>query len=255
MPPPYPVKYVSNNPPYWTGTGSPLTHTDHDGTHNNFDYRLTTVEADIAAANFAGIDYFSVTGSNFYVHLTNHEILGPYPLPGVQWNFTNPPTGLWLPSHAYNPYDVFYYGSYLYSVNYAHTSALTFDPGANDGMGNNYYRQILGIPAYQSPLVQTQSGASWTPAITDANTYNRFTHSTTVTMTIPAYASVPFLVGTEIHGRQAAAGTVVIVGAGGVTVNLQDGSLDTTAGQGATFTVKNVAADSWDLFGRLTPHP
>lgn len=100
------------------------------------------------------------------------------------------------------------------------------------------------------PAVQTQGG-NWTPTLDDANTYNRFTGSST--MTIPLNSTVAFAVGTEIHGRQAAGGVVTITAESGVTLNLQDNCLAQTSGQGATFTVKKVAANEWDLFGRLEP--
>lgn len=98
---------------------------------------------------------------------------------------------------------------------------------------------------------QTQGGVSWTPSIDDAYTYNRFTSSSPITVSIPPSASVDFAIGTEIHGRQAGTGTITIEALSGVTLNSQDGSLNQTSGQGATFTIKKVDTDEWDVMGHL----
>src|ERR1035437_4863822 len=51
----------------------------------------------------AGIAYFTLTGTQLTVHLTNHVALGPYTLPMAQWNFRD----AWQAFTAYNINDVF----------------------------------------------------------------------------------------------------------------------------------------------------
>ena len=55
--------------------------------------------------------------------------------------------GIWALSTHYYKRNVFGYGNSAYIVNVEHTSALTFDPGANDGNGHNYYTLLFTIPA------------------------------------------------------------------------------------------------------------
>ena len=139
--------YRTSNPPFWTGVGRPLTFTETDTNWYDKETRLDTLEAEIASHN-AGIDYFSVTGDQFYVHLTDHTTLGPYQLPTIAWHFRTDgsPTGTWLPSTLYNAMDVFQENGSLYQVNLTHTSALTFDPHATDGLGHNLYTLLLTMP-------------------------------------------------------------------------------------------------------------
>ena len=90
-------------------------------------------------AGVADIDYFNTVGNQLFVHLTNHIVLGPYTLPTAQWNFR----GAWQPVTAYNPFDVVTDANATYLVLTAHTSAASFDPGANDGDGHDFYGLLI----------------------------------------------------------------------------------------------------------------
>src|SRR3974390_1806566 len=134
--------YRESNLPLWTGVNRPLTFLESDSNIYDKETRCTALEHTVAGlSSGAGIDYFSVTGNDFYVHLTNHEILGPYPLPVVVFKFRQDgsPPGTWLPSTLYTEMDVFQYGGILYVTNITPTSALSFDPHATDGAGHNLY--------------------------------------------------------------------------------------------------------------------
>lgn len=87
--------------------------------------------------------------------------------------------------------------------------------------------------------------------LSDSGKYLRFTNAAAVTVTVPADSSVPFLVGSQVHIRQAGLGAVSFSAAGGVTINAPaSGSLD-LAGQGAAVTLIKVAANEWDLMGQV----
>jgi len=219
---------------------------------SEFDENTWYLQSEIAALQAeiginVGIADITESAGSLYVTLTNSSLLGPFPIP--VWDLAGAFKGAWTANTSYNKSDVFTSGGALYVALISHTSpAAPFDPNATDGLGHNLY-QIL-LPSQQL-RVQTESGATWTPALTDAFTYNRFTHPSSTTFFIPTNLSVPFYIGTEISGRQASSGQVAIIAESGVTLNPQDGCANLTSGTGATFTIKNVGTDEWDIMGRL----
>ena len=95
-----------------------------------------------------GIDFIALVGGNqLFVHLTDHSIQGPFVVPTEIWN----PRGTWLPFINYAPLDVVGDNGSLYLVNIQHTSAATFSPSANDGLGHNLYTLLLEQPADELP--------------------------------------------------------------------------------------------------------
>lgn len=95
----------------------------------------------------AGIDYFEIIGINLYVHMTDSTVLGPYELPTTTFN----DRGDWTPETLYSAMDTFGINGGLYVVLLAHTSDLTFDAGANNGMGDDYYQLMLQPPGTALP--------------------------------------------------------------------------------------------------------
>lgn len=101
------------------------------------------------------------------------------------------------------------------------------------------------------PIV-TNSNTSITLALTDADTYQRLTGSTAITITVPTNASVAFAVGTEIDFIMAGTGKITFAPAGGVTINSKGGNLSITNTEFSGATIKKVATDTWDLVGDLS---
>src|ERR1035437_8789427 len=97
----------------------------------------------------AGIDYINQPsgGNLFYVHLTNHAVLGPFVIPTAQWSARGP----WAATTVYGAYDLVTQGGSLYLVLIAHTSGATFSAGATDGLGHNLYSLLLASPANSLP--------------------------------------------------------------------------------------------------------
>lgn len=98
---------------------------------------------------FAGIDYVSqpLNGNTFYIHLTDHRVLGPFTLPTAQWK----PRGNWAPITAYSAFDVVSDNGGAYLVTSPHTSAATFSPFATDGIGQLLYVLVLSSPSNMIP--------------------------------------------------------------------------------------------------------
>ncbi len=95
-----------------------------------------------------GIDHFEIIGSNLYVHMDDDTtILGPYIVPVAVYR----DRGAWSSETSYSAMDTFSENGGLYVVLLAHTSDLTFDAGANDGLGNDYYQLMLQPPGTALP--------------------------------------------------------------------------------------------------------
>lgn len=97
----------------------------------------------------AGIDYINQPngGNLFYVHLTDHRVLGPFTIPTAQWT----PQGAWAPFTPYAAYDVVSNNGSAYLIPIAHTSGATFSPLATDGLGHLLYVLLLEQPANMLP--------------------------------------------------------------------------------------------------------
>src|SRR5262247_1413095 len=77
------------------GQGSNLTAAQVDGNFFDHDGRINYLETNPPVA--VSIDHFEMAGDQFYVHLTDSTILGPYQLPIIEWNFR----GEWQPATFY----------------------------------------------------------------------------------------------------------------------------------------------------------
>lgn len=95
------------------------------------------------------IDYITqpVNGNQFFVVLTNHQVLGPFIIPTSQWT----PRGTWQPNTAYAPFDTVSFAGALYLVMVAVTSAATFSPNAVSG-STQVYALILSAPEGTVPF-------------------------------------------------------------------------------------------------------
>ena len=128
------------------GKGANMTADDYD---NSIWYLYSNLRALIDHPQLGtGIDYISQAANTFTIHLTDHTTQGPFIIP----TSTFKDRGAWAPTVAYLVNDLFTYDGSIYYVLFAHTSAATFDPGANDGMGHNYYQLLLTAPTDVLPL-------------------------------------------------------------------------------------------------------
>lgn len=128
------------------GKGSNLTQTEGDLNIWNLLAFITSV-SDHLQSSVVSIDYFTVSGTQWTIHLTNGAVLGPYFLPIARRRGT----GLWAALHDYLADDTFYINGSSYTVNVPHTSAATFDPDATDGSGHPLYQLELANPGNTVP--------------------------------------------------------------------------------------------------------
>ncbi len=227
------------------GLGRPLTWVEQDNNIYDKETRITAIET---AGVAVGIDYIEVIGDQMTIHMTDSSLQGPFTLPSADvWN----PQGYWLPAHVYQALDTVQYAGGLYLVLVDHTSDATFDPDAMEGTVPRYHLIANFAPAQGF----TQSGATFTPDLIDANGYHRLTSVSGCAVTIDP--TVPFADWTEFHFRDAsidtgASCTFAIDSPG--NINEVSGFSNQTAGSGATVTLKKVGAtDAWDIMGLLMP--
>jgi hypothetical protein len=282
--------------------GAPLTITELDGNFTDLDGRVQGLENTASTAR--SIDEITQSGNSLFIQYNDSTQDGPFTF-DVRIEYR----GDWAASTVYAVNDLVKSNGVIYIVAIAHTSGLTFDAGANNGSGGDYYIPFLEMPELQIPVggdagyvlakassddndVQWQarglpdggaagyvlqkassddldvewaaasdapgvtniSAATWTLALSDANTYMRFTSASGCIVTIPVYADVAFPVGTEVHLRQAGAGSIQLAvgaeSAADITINPQRAGYGTyTTWQGATLTIKKVGTNEWDVIG------
>ncbi len=128
----------------WTGIGTDLSAFQIDYNFYQLASSVATLQSDLAFT--VGIGYITITGNQLTFHMTDHTLQGPFTIPQVVFT---PVT--WTPSTPMLVNDVFDENGTLYLVIFAHTSGLTFDPSANDGMGHNYYAALLVTPGSSLP--------------------------------------------------------------------------------------------------------
>lgn len=101
----------------------------------------------------------------------------------------------------------------------------------------------------QLPLINAQTGTTYTPVLTDAGKLITLNNAGAITLTVPPSASVGYANGTSIDMVQIGAGQVTVVGGSGVTVNATPG-LKFRA-QYSAATLIEITSDNWILVGDL----
>lgn len=138
--------YRTNDPARWgTGQGFNLSPAQVDINFWDLVQRMLAQEARPDPS--AGILFFEINGIMFYVHMTDGSVQGPYELPVAIFRDRGP----WLPNAPYSKMDTFNINGGLYVVLVDHTSDTTFDPGANDGAGNDFYQLMIQTPGSSLP--------------------------------------------------------------------------------------------------------
>jgi hypothetical protein len=231
--------------------GSPITEAEYDGSLHNLDDRTGALET-ITGSNAYPVDFEINTAGHMDVIMSNGAVIdaGPMPAPG---GLAVTYRGMWQPSTLYHANDLFTApdGKSLGGVLRDHTSGTTFDWGANDGMGHEYY--VILVPPIGATGGQTQSGMSFTPQLADANTYNRLTHASGCAVTIDPTIGFPDW--TEFYFRDCSTNigafcSFAVTSPG--SINPTIGKLDRSAGFGSVVALKKVGStNAWDIFGYL----
>lgn len=226
------------------GKGADLTPTEVD---LNFWELLQDVNEAIAASAGKTIDYISQTGTQLYIHMTDHSIQGPFELPSATWSFR----GEWQPSTLYAVNDVVSNSGGVYAVLYDHVSDTSFDPNALDG-GHQLYQLILTAAGLTQAVI-TVATATWTPSLTQGNSYVLATNDGGLVVQLPSDATLNFPIGTTFYvSQETATGTVSYEALSGLgTIRAPSTYLPVSNLQGAVTTAFKAAANTWHIFGLL----
>ncbi len=126
--------------------GAPLTKAEFDGNFHDVDGRITAIEDNPPEAR--SIEDIIAVGNSLIIQYNDSTEDGPFPLPTTILRGR----GDWAPSTIYLAADTVQHAGVVYVVPTAHTSALTFDPGANDGDGHDFYSPLFDLPALTIPV-------------------------------------------------------------------------------------------------------
>jgi hypothetical protein len=234
------IKYVTTGT-WGPGIARPLTAAEADSNIHSLAQGIADVIA--SGVEGVGIANITVTGSQMVFYLTDGTTKGPYGLPTAQANYR----GFWEAATSYSAMDIVQvlgFGTYM--VAYAHLSGPTFSPAAS-GAGGAFYVQI---GPETSLVAETNDVSSSTIVLGEINASQYLRVSTTTGTVVEVPAGV-FPVNVEIHFRQVSVGAIELVAAEGVIINVPAGFDPRSEAQGATFTLKCVAPDEWDLFGAI----
>lgn len=263
--------------PWGAGKGANLVAGEVDGNFFDVDRRVTIVEDNMpAAAN--GIAFFAVSGNQFYIHMTDGTIQGPFVLPQQAWNFRDE----WAPATVYSANDIVTANGSVYLVLINHISASAFDPNVTDGAGHDYYGLLLTNPSntlptggdigqyltkidtidyrvgWQTPVIFPSQKLLEAPNTTYVLTLNniasyvRCVNASGCTITVSNDSVLSFPLSTEISFRQCTGSSITLVADTGVTFNTIVGFSAKTARQGAVISAKKINTNNWDVFGLLT---
>jgi hypothetical protein len=263
--------------PWGAGKGANLVPGEVDGNFYDVNRRLLTVEGEMPL--LISIAFFSVSGSSFYIHMTNGTIQGPYQLPQQAWNFRGP----WIASTSYYVNDVVTGNGGVYMVLMNHISGPVFDPNTGDGAGHDYYGLLLTNPGnvlpdggitgqilaktsdvdyevdwltptvFPSQRILEAPDSTYSLTLINIASYVRCVNASGCTIIIPVDSTLKFPVGVEISFRQCTgSGIQLVPETTGVVLNPISGLSAKTARNGAVITAKKIAANTWDVFGLLT---
>lgn len=98
--------------------------------------------------------------------------------------------------------------------------------------------------------LNTQTGTTYTLALTDVGKLVTINNSSAITLTVPLNASAAFAVGDQINVAQLGAGVITFSPTAGVTIRSQGTKLKTN-GQYAVATIVKIGTDEWLLIGNL----
>ncbi len=232
---------------YRSVKGSALTAAEFDGNTSDLDGRITAIEDSPPEA--VSIASFETVGSQFYVHMTDSSVLGPYDLPASSggWSLR----GDWAASTPYVVGDIVRSDGALYEVIFDHTSESSFDPGANDGGGHDFYELALPASSIQQ-VSMTDANTAIGVGLSYANRYVRMTNSAGCVITFPHDDTVDHVIDTEVYFRQCSSdGSLVFTAEAGVTLNgIAQRELHTSV-EGSVVMAKKIGANEWDISGLL----
>lgn len=137
-------------------------------------------------------------------------------------------------------------------------STVLFQDAAEKSAANGY--ASLGsdslvplgeLPDWPYKTINTQTGTTYTLALTDAGGVVEMNNALGNTITVPPNSSVAFPLNTRIDVTQYGAGLTTVAAGSGVTIRSYNSGLN-SLGQYAGLTLYKRATDEWVIFGGTT---
>jgi len=125
--------------------GAPLTIAEFDGNFHDVDDRITSIEDNPPEAR--SIEDIFAVGNSLFVSYNDSTEDGPFPMPTLALRGR----GEWAPATVYAVNDAVTANGIVYVVQFAHTSGASFDAGANDGNGHDFYAPLFNMPELSIP--------------------------------------------------------------------------------------------------------
>lgn len=230
--------------------GSAITAAEYDATIHNLDDRTTVLEgtaAGLSSVTGAEVD----TNGHLIITLSNSDTIDAGDLSNLPPNFADLFIGPWPASTQVYKNQLFTVMGRLYVVLLDHITDTTFDSGANNGLGGDYYNLVLD---YTSVSGRTVSDTTFSPTVDDVGMYIRLTSGTVCDVTIdpsldwPDWADLHFWDGTTDGATYSITSTT----AEPATINPQNGCENASPGTGSAVGLKKVGSTSdWDIRGHL----
>jgi len=107
-----------------------------------------------------------------------------------------------------------------------------------------------GVNDLALAVINTQTGTSYTLALTDVAKIVTLSNAASITLTVPPESSVAWPAGTTIVLAQLGAGTVTVTAGAGVTLTSANSAVE-LGGQYGVATLLKTGTDTWLLFGSI----
>ena len=106
------------------------------------------------------------------------------------------------------------------------------------------------VTAIEEVSSSSQTGTTYTLALSDAGTLINLANASPFTLTVPGNSTVPFPIGTQILLYQGSTGQATVAAASGVTIR-SEGSKFKLKDQYAVACLYKLLTNTWILFGNL----
>lgn len=131
-----------------TGKGEELTLREGDLNFWWLYSAVLTLQSTVAGFSGGIISIELVSANQIQFNMSDYSVQGPFTIPTAVWKFR----GDWVATTVYYVNDIITYNGSVYLVTWPHTSASSFDPNANDGLGHNYYALLISPPGTRLPI-------------------------------------------------------------------------------------------------------
>jgi hypothetical protein len=170
----------------WTGntSGASLSAAQFDENTYTFAKGIEDLNAALSTSVVSLSSISQPLPNELTFHLSDGSSLGPFTIPASAFHST----GAWAPSTPHAVNDTFYINGAVYLVIFPDPGQSTFDASANDGLGHNYFEEMVPNPGNSIATGGTAGMVYTKTSSTDFAASWQLTHAVNVTFS-PSTAS------------------------------------------------------------------